>query len=237
MSKGKILVIILTIILAVAGVYIVTTLIKPGETVQQKSNKEILSVAEAKQKAFENTKWFFWVRLDYPKRVEVEPSLAVDILRNHYLFHIYGGRRVPAIVATVAVNKKTGDVFQMPGQFNSMIQGEEVFLSNDEEVLNFTKLYLYLAHDPRGRVLILQRASDIPYEIGSNRKSPQQFSDVVTPPQIRSQNWGFTVEVYSWVELGGQLEKWTLELSTNGYIMRYSKQVVGKNIGLSRGLI
>ena len=141
----------------------------------------------------------------------IESPEIVDLLWQHRVFevtiHILPPR--PVFVAVSA----DGETRLMPGEFNAMMQGESLAIARQEQALKIISLYLQLSR--QGQVLILQQSADIPFE-GGYWTDPQEFDDVIHPPQSKKSYKGFQYDFYSWSEVGGLLEQWDCLVTYRG---------------------
>jgi len=125
-----------------------------------------------------------------------------------------------------------GQILYMPNNFDMLVRREEISISSPESSLDLATTYVTLTSPYR--VVVLSDLDMIP---GIDRDPvPQHHSGVtISAPVVEKSSEGYyIVHLYTWKELGGVLEEWTLTISADGTVkpeVRTLQKWVGAALG------
>ena len=126
-----------------------------------------------------------------------------------------------------------GREFRIPEQFQEIVRQEMIKVTTPQKALEVARTYVLLTGS-YGEVLILSNMTEIP---GIARNPPSKQLEV-TParPRVSPTDQGFLVELYSWKELRGLIEQWTIVIDRQGD-MQITSQQLATNVGDATGLL
>lgn len=162
------------------------------------------------------------------KEIGLNPTI---LALSSYHFFLVWGHGIATRPCLVAVSPD-GEVLQMPAEFGKIIQKEGIVVRSQIDARNLVTTYVTLT-TPLGKVLVLSGLEMIP---GLDRNPLQKPLEIaISPPTIKSLGSDYSVRLFTWKELGGVIEEWSITVSENGILHVQSKQLashVGEAVGL-----
>src|SRR6266446_4497809 len=106
-----------------------------------------------------------------------------------------------------------GQTLRLPADFQRLVSQIHLSVDSPETALNLAKSYVVLSSP--FKVILLSNADMIP---GINRDPvAHQFKAfTISAPTISRSDDSYIVQLFSWKQLGGVVERWTITISKNG---------------------
>jgi hypothetical protein len=125
-----------------------------------------------------------------------------------------------------------GQVIELPTEFGQLLRSAGLLVTSEELALDVASTYVTLAA-PEGKVVILTNLADIP-GIDADREKAV-VAETISPPVVVQVGTEYTLNIYTWEEVGGVVWKWKIVLSDDGRIFS-ERTVVGRWVGAATGL-
>lgn len=162
------------------------------------------------------------------KEINLDPTILA--LRNYHFFLVWS-RGIAARPCLVAISVD-GEVLQMPVEFEKIVRKEGLVVSSPTDARDLATTYVALT-TPLGKVLVLSGLDMIP---GLDRNPPRKPLEVtISPPTVKNVGSDYSVRLFTWKELGGVIEEWSITVSENGTLQVQAEQLashVGEAVGL-----
>lgn len=232
--KKLILIVIVFVIFAAVGIlnYLVKTANEGGQITKE------LTVGQAEQLILKNSRILF----GRSSKISIGRLADDRYFKNHFIFEVYDGQRVPSIGDYVAVNRSTGRMFRLLGsdsfnkvvaRFNEIVAADSILISDPEAAKDFATLFFRLTSDPRSEIRLLNTVEDVPFKSGRGNvgKNPALYSMIIADPEITQIKDGFRIDAFTWSYLGGALIQWDLTINEQGNIQVTKREVIGTSVG------
>lgn len=225
MSKRKISIIVVAVILIVVGIYILT--------IQSEKNITTpIEIETAKKLALERAKSHPLVdfRPEYASQSDIGHPLFKD-----YYFIIVKSKIGHLEVSYFAVSKE-GSVFKLPEEFDQLVQDRGLKLATPDEAQRLLKFYLgFVLIPPPDQKLSLEEVAlkditDIP-GVEKFEQITKKYSDLIKPMKVLSHAKGWMFEFFTWEAVGGVLSHWKINVSTDGKINIERKEQLEQRVG------
>ncbi|WP_125671093.1 hypothetical protein [Candidatus Methanodesulfokora washburnensis] len=138
---------------------------------------------------------------------------------------------------------RDGEAFLLPDEFNKVIEREKVKVNSEKEALEVIMAYLNCSI-VYGEIKILYNASDIPKpcldeewcskhkeECEKEIKRYEELRGIITPPKIYLENETYTLDFFTWANIGGVVEKWRIKVERDGTVNILDRKVIANHIG------
>jgi len=170
--------------------------------------------------------------------VEIPFKTSVSALQQYRLQRLWL-RQVPNWVPVrpayrprLIVVGQDGETFKMPDEFNLLVRRARLSVSSQADALDIAATYVTLTA-PFGKLVVVSGLEMIP---GLSRNPPlTPLQTAVSAPVVVQQIQHYAVQLFTWRELGGILEEWTIKVSENGTIETKKSEIatkIGETIGL-----
>jgi len=169
---------------------------------------------------------------------EIPFNTSVPALKKYRLQRIWV-REVPSWLPLAPANRPVlvlvdpkGEMLEMPTEFDKLVRRESLSVSSPTDARDLAVTYVTLTA-PFGKVLVLSELGMVP---AVKQNPPRQPIEVeISPPVVKRSEQKYVVQLFTWKELGGVLEEWTITLSEDGGLQARANQLathVGKAVGL-----
>lgn len=150
-----------------------------------------------------------------------------DLLPQYHFLEVTIYESLPPRIVHVAVSNH-GETWLIPSEFNALARHANLAIGDSEQAMRVATLFVKL--ERAGKVLLLSKATDIPYA-EKYWTDPRQFQGVVVPPVSRRVQGGYQLDFYLWVQSGGLLERVTCLVMDNGELTIKSTVIVAQQVG------
>lgn len=203
-------------------------------------------IAERKAREF-----FFWRYIPltiFPYGVQVSQASDVNtsILKDYNVYRASGyiGWVHPPLAHSIIAVKQEKS-FHLPDELNKLILEEGIAIQTEDVAFEFAKTYIK-SSGGAGGIKVLQNVSDLipplPKDLKEEKKREyekfikekeeklRKFSDIIKPPEIREQSGEYFISLYSWIDLGGHIDKWFFIINRDG-LKDVKKERIASEIG------
>ena len=127
---------------------------------------------------------------------------------------------------------RDGDVLYMPADFNKVLEQPEqqpFSVNSREDALNVARTYV--AVSTPFRLIVISSLKMVP---GIDKRPHPDY--VITGPQVDQSGNEYVVSLFTWKELGGALQKWTILVSADGKVSPHVEEL-GVHLGDAIGVL
>jgi len=158
----------------------------------------------------------------------LEIPLLTDFFEVHKTYRVRGySEGYPYPVTHVVAVSRDGYIFVLPEDFNKTIKKEHMQVKDEKEALKLAKGYILIRDDEEMKDIatFLQNVSDIPWKLQPDyAKDPTEYS-IIKPPYVSSKNETYTVKIYTWHQIGGEIIEWVFEIKSNGELIAQKNEI------------
>ncbi len=123
-----------------------------------------------------------------------------------------------------------GEVLRLPEDFQTLVRRERISISSPEAALELATSYVGVSSP--FKVLVISNPGMIP---GTDRNPvPSNIAALISAPVLSRSANGFVIQLFTWKQLGGRLEKWTITILDNGTVKPQAEELrswVGAAVG------